>query len=951
MKRPAIFFLILQSLLLFFLNPALARETIISGRIQVEDEFWTVNKKIVDGEAVSVEFIDPEGRIYDEDKFGKAARAKVEATKIEPSLKKRLTEIVPVENIPVIITLKNQPYGSILQEVREEHGARRGFVRNLEEEDSLRGQINAEASRRARTRTVPEQEFISLRVGGRGGKIIYRYSLINALSGVVPAGIIEEIADLPEVARVSEDMRMEANLNISVPAIGGNTWWNNGLTGGTFDVGILDSGMDSSHPAFSGKTIVSRTFHATAINPGATNPPIPDPDYGDDPASTDDLQGHGTHVGGIVMSQGASQCLECQGVARGLEKIFNLKAGWFNRNTGGTSMYWSDKMAAVDWAESQLDNPDVYNLSYGGDTTSDDTDGARFWDAIVSAKGNPVAISANNTGPSNTQFSDPAVAYNVLTVAAMDDRNTPLRNDDRIANFSTRGPTASGRKKPDISAPGNAIFAPRNNTIDFVGLSGTSMAAPHVAGAFLLLQDYDQSADVSSSLGQKALLINTADAWSDHGTVNTFADDGPVTGTHWDRTYGWGYINLDQAYLRRNETFSDFLTATERFRLYKGRLFSGEKATLVWHRRAIYNGINPPAVWHLLTDLDLSLRRESDNALLGSSMSAIDNVEQVAVTATEDVVLKVRLFSSTIQGATSETYGLSTGEPFSPANFNLAFPWMISPRVCPNTAFDIKGTIMNHGDIHSHNHSMSLAIAPGWNLRTLNTVSVGTLAPNKRNTEVWSVTSPSLGTGDFTITGASSSYGEAIPIPSTQFSIGVKGPSFTDVQCGHPFYGWIETMWERTITGGCAPGPRYCPDDPILRNQMAVFIIRAMGQIPSAASYNVYFDDIPDDFFAPYINRMWEIGMTVGCGSRSYCPNAPVTRGEMAAFISRAKGWVSFAPPTPTFTDVPADHPFSGFVERLWREGITSGCGPSSYCPDLFLTRGQMAVFVIRAWP
>ena len=872
MKRPAIFFLLLQSLFLIFLNPALARETIITGRIQVEDEFWTVNKKIVDGEAVSVEFIDPEGRIYDEDGFGKAARAKVEATKIEPSLKKRLTEIAAVEKIPIIITLKNQPYGSILEEVKEKHRARRGFVRDLAEADSLRGQISSEASRLTKTRTDPEQEFVSFRVGSRGGKINYRYSLINALSGVVPAGIIEEIAGLPDVARVSEDMRMEANLNISVPVIGGNTWWSNGFTGGTFDVGIIDSGMDSSHPAFFGKTIVSHTSHATGQS---------DLEYRDNPASTDDLQGHGTHVGGIVMSQGSADCPGCQGVGRGLDITFNLKAGWLN-NSGLASMYWSDKMAAVDWAESQLDdNPDAYNLSYGGDTPNDDSDGARFWDAVVSAKGNPVAISASNSGPSNIQFSDPAIAYNVLTVAAMDDQNTASRIDDRIASYSTRGPTASGRKKPDISAPGDAISAPNHiweTNTDFVNKSGTSMAAPHVAGAFALLQNHDQAADVSSSLRQKALLINTADAWTAQGQVS---------GSQWNSAYGWGYINLDQAYLQRNNTFSDSLTATNRFKLYRGRLFPGEKATLVWNRRVLYNGANPPAVSHLLTDLDLSLWRESDNVLLGSSVSPIDNVEQVAVTATEDVVLKVSLFSPTIQGATSEVYGLSTGQSFTPANFNLSFLQMTPPRVCPSTAFNINGVIMNQGDIPSYNHSLSLTVlpvAPGWALNSPNPVVFGSLAPNQRNTVTWNITSPSSGNGNFTISGTSSSYG-TITIPPALFSIGVKAPSFIDAQCSHPFFGWIETMQERTITSGCAPGPRYCPDDSILRNQMAVFVIRAMRETPSTDPYNTNFDDIPNDFFAPYINRMWELGIAAGCGPRAYCPNDPVTRGEMAAFI------------------------------------------------------------------
>jgi hypothetical protein len=80
------------------------------------------------------------------------------------------------------------------------------------------------------------------------------------------------------------------------------------------------------------------------------------------------------------------------------------------------------------------DDADTLNLSYGGSTSSDDTDFARFWDAVVDDLGVPSTISAGNDGPSAYTLGDPSIAYNVLCVANMDDQNTTSRSDDTIRN-------------------------------------------------------------------------------------------------------------------------------------------------------------------------------------------------------------------------------------------------------------------------------------------------------------------------------------------------------------------------------------------------------------------------------------------------------------------------------------------------------------------------------------
>jgi len=86
-----------------------------------------------------------------------------------------------------------------------------------------------------------------------------------------------------------------------------------------------------------------------------------------------------------------------------------------------------------------------------------------------------------------------------------------------------------------------------------------------------------------------------------------------------------------------------------------------------------------------------------------------------------------------------------------------------------------------------------------------------------------------------------------------------------------------------------------------------------------------------------------------------YCPDASVTRAEMAVFLLRAKHGAAYAPPTTTqqtFADVPLSHPLAGWIMRLVAEGITSGCAtsPAQYCPDASVTRAEIAVFLIRAF-
>ncbi len=144
---------------------------------------------------------------------------------------------------------------------------------------------------------------------------------------------------------------------------------------------------------------------------------------------------------------------------------------------------------------------------------------------------------------------------------------------------------------------------------------------------------------------------------------------------------------------------------------------------------------------------------------------------------------------------------------------------------------------------------------------------------------------------------------------------------------------------------------RFCPGDAIDRKTMAVWIVRALdGADPSRSRSR--FDDVDcclDGFWVPFIERMAQLKVTEGCGDGTrYCPDDPVTRAQMAAFLSRAFKLPEAKPAA--FTDVPPRAWYARNVAKLAASGVTAGCGDGSrYCPDDPTTRAEMATFIARA--
>ena len=180
---------------------------------------------------------------------------------------------------------------------------------------------------------------------------------------------------------------------------------------------------------------------------------------------------------------------------------------------------------------------------------------------------------------------------------------------------------------------------------------------------------------------------------------------------------------------------------------------------------------------------------------------------------------------------------------------------------------------------------------------------------------------------------------------------GVDYPTFLDVPTDYWAWQYIEAIYAAGITSGCGNG-NYCPTNNVTRAQMAIFLLRGIHgsyYTPPAATGTV-FADVPADYWAAsWVEQLALEGITGGCGNGNYCPDAPITRAEMSIFLLRAKYGSAYVPPTATgtlFIDVPADYWAVDWVEQLYNEGVARGCGNGNFCPDIQMTRDQMAVFL-----
>lgn len=338
-------------------------------------------------------------------------------------------------------------------------------------------------------------------IGKSGGRKIKPLRLINGEAVLLSKNAERALSKNSDVLRIDDDVVVEAlakagaiqppqTLPWGINRVDAELVWPSGNSGDAVKVAVVDTGISADHPDL--KNNIKGGYNA--INPLK---------------SWNDDNGHGSHVAGIIAA--LNNAIGTVGAAP-LADLYAVKV--LNRQGSG---YLSDIIEGLDWAIAN--NIQVVNMSLG---TSSDI--LSFREAVqrVSAAGIVQVAAAGNSGGS---VGYPAAYPEVIAVSATD-------SGDALASFSSRGPEV------DLAAPGVGIYSAYKGT-GYATLSGTSMAAPHVAGSVALVLS------VPISVAYDADFDGVWDPAEVQRKLQDRAVDLGVSG--FDNLYGWGLINAFNA--------------------------------------------------------------------------------------------------------------------------------------------------------------------------------------------------------------------------------------------------------------------------------------------------------------------------------------------------------------------------------------------------------------------
>jgi subtilisin family serine protease len=422
---------------------------------------------------------------------------------IDPGLQTALQSRLPDEELPVIIKLSERAQTGLIRD-NDRRIRRYKIIRELKDKASM------------------TQVLLKGFLEGRNARKMRTLWIINSISVTIPARVVAEIAAFPKVESIGLDYPIKSPVTTyavsalpewNIAAVKAPDVWNLGHRGTGVVVANVDTGVDLFHPDLQGKW-----------RGGANSWYDPNGEH----ATPYDSNGHGTSTMGIMT--GGSEGGTAIGIAPEAQwiavKLFN--------DAGGSSL--SRVHEAFQWLLDPDDNPatddapDVVNASWGLLNSSGQCI-ADFQTDIqnLRAAGIAVVFSGGNSGPQVNTSESPANNAGSFAVGATD-------GDNLIASFSSRGPSACGGDIfPHVTAPGVNI---RTSDLTAGGVilnsyayvSGTSFAAPHVAGAIALLLSAFPGAtvdEIESALRQSA---------SDYGAPGS------------DNEYGFGFINILAAY-------------------------------------------------------------------------------------------------------------------------------------------------------------------------------------------------------------------------------------------------------------------------------------------------------------------------------------------------------------------------------------------------------------------
>jgi hypothetical protein len=737
--------------------------------------------------------------------------------------------------IPVFILLVHQPQAEIYRRTQARHASRLSSAQEwlrsaavasvaelssaVEAQNAAILDIRKEAFEEIDQSIRPVQDTMEARLRGMGAQNIQRYSLVTMMAADIPSSAIDALERdemVGQVSLITQTGMFEANEK-NLDAIHVDAFWEGTpqVTGIGQTVALLDTGV-SNRSTFDVDKPVHVSIPDFVFLYNAARIVYPDGHTGVNPCFEDslfdgqDFVGHGTETASVIASRQDGYL----GVARGLSGLLNFKIGYRRKADDRcpvTAFDPQDFVEAVQWATRpghQLTN--IFNFSAGFfDATADDFF-ARLIDRAIDSFGLAFVISAGNEG----KLTSPGNAYNGITVAAWDvkDREKP------IPDWSGRGSTADGRKKPDIAAPGMHVAVA---TLHSRGVaSGTSIAAPHVTGALALLSQFG----VTDQLRAKALLINSADRppEKDPNCI--------VAGTVWDRCRGWGYLDLKN--LREQAAYPELsphsVSSAQSYAFYVGPGSStdphvstaGLDATLVWNRQFPKD---PHYANGFTNNLDLlAYGRDAGNRVTQSN-SSVDNVEFVHLFEPGEVVLKVRQTGVWPTDQQNQEFRLAVSLP----NYDSASGPRLSVT-CPDGPQDLSKpwtcTITNDGDLPAFNVTVT---HNGGEMQFLGTIEAG-----KNNNQPATWTLPATG-GKQVIDARSTSYDEQFvgsgtfnPVPAgcnlqATPNVLIVNPKSTDpivAQCHAPYcqvaYGYSGSIQVTVNSPSCPWTASVVPGTP-----------------------------------------------------------------------------------------------------------------------------------------
>jgi uncharacterized repeat protein (TIGR01451 family) len=916
--------------------------------------------------------------------------------------------------------------------------------------------------------------------------------------------VVRLMAERPEVLRVSAnpsvalkklppdpvlDAEAPSAIEWGVAKTGAPGAWALGFKGSGVIVAGQDTGYQWDHPALKAKylgwnattsTVNHNYYWHDAIHSGGGV-------CGANAQAPCDDTDHGTHTMGTMVGSDSTNTNQI-GMAPLAKWI-----GCRNMDQGnGTPATYAE---CFEWFVAPTNlaglNPDptkaphVINNSWGCPVSEGCTDPLVLKTVVENtrAAGIVVVVSAGNAGSSCSSVNDPPAIYDAsFSVGA-------TNSSDGIASFSSRGPVTldgSNRAKPDISAPGVNVRSSIPGG-GYASFDGTSMAGPHVAGHVALLL---------SAMPQWKGQVDLVEERIRHSAVPLTSGEtcGGVPGSQIpNNTFGWGRINAlasvsivdvgieiadspdpvavggQLTYLVRASntgvvpatgvvatiTLSpsvSFVSATTGCThntgvvtcsfdpIIKGVLPTKSIVVTVNSGGTIQTSgsitgtlydLNPGNNQVFVTtltgsgaDLKLTMTGAWNPALAGLPFTYSLTAQNLGPAAAglvqiTDTLPAGAVFSSASAGCTHVS-GTVTCDL---ASLNSGASSAVSITVVPSGTSVTNGAVVAGDSVDANPGNNSASVTTGVVAALPASLAVDALAGGGVGSDANGVFEPgeqvvvnpswqnpsagpavltgaassfvpvSVAGGTYTIADAAASYGSigagatgdsqaatgdsyelAVPVPAerpalhwdAQFtetlSTGTArtwtlhlGDSFTDVPRNHWAYRFVETILHNGVTAGCG-ATTYCPDTSITRGEMAVLLLRSKhgptwAPVPSTGTV---FTDVPIDFWAgDYIEELAAEGITNGCGATTYCPNSPITRAEMAVFLIRALNGSAWVPPTSTgtvFTDVPIDHWAGEFIEALAAAGITAGCGDGKFCPDSPVNRAEMAVFLTRTF-